>query len=297
MRKSTTTDVTEKRRQTTKAVVVDLGGVPSVLRQSIAFFALTYAVTWSMWFAWAQITGASRWLLFYVGVFAPALVALGLTWKEKGEPGVHALLARIFRWQVNVRWYLFAIGYIATIKLLAAVAHRAITGQWPRFGPQPVLLMVAAILMSTWVQAGEEIGWRGYALPRLSARFGLAAASVIVGILWASWHLPFFFIPGGDVHGQSFPLYLSQVTAVSVAMAWLYWRTGGSLLLVMLFHAAINNTKDIVPSAVPGATNSLSFDASLVGWLTVGLLWICAAFFLVRMRHALLKPVAEKNEA
>jgi membrane protease YdiL (CAAX protease family) len=272
--------------------------MPSVLRQSIAFFVFTYALTWTMWFGWAQLTGAGRWFLFYVGVFAPALVALGLTWKEKGEPGVRALLARIFRWQVNARWYLFAIGYLATIKLLAAVAHRAIVGQWPRFGAEPLLLMVAAILISTWVQAGEELGWRGYALPRLSARFGLGVASVIVGILWAGWHLPlFFFIPGGDTYGQSFPLYLSQVTAVSVAMAWLYWRTGGSLLLVMLFHAAVNNTKDIVPSAVPGATNALSFHASLIGWLTVALLWICAAYFLVRMRHATLETITERSEA
>jgi membrane protease YdiL (CAAX protease family) len=271
--------------------------MPSVLRQSVTFFVLTYAITWMMWFGWAQLGGAGRWFLFYVGVFAPALVALGLTWKEKGEPGVRALLARIFRWEVNGRWYLFAIGYIATIKLLAAVAHRAITGEWPRFGPEPLLLMIAAILISTWMQAGEELGWRGYALPRLSARFGLGAASVIVGILWASWHLPLFFIPAGDIYGQSFPLYLLQVTALSVAMAWLYWRTGGSLLLVMLFHAAVNNTKDIVPSAVPGATNSLSLNASLVGWLTVALLWICAAWFLVRMRHGRLEPMAERGEA
>ena len=76
-------------------------------------------------------------------------------------------------------------------------------------------------------------------------------------------------------------------------MAWLYWRTGGSLLLVMLFHAAVNNTKDIVPSAVPGATNSMSLNASLVGWLTVALLWICAAWFLIRMRRATLEPIAE----
>jgi membrane protease YdiL (CAAX protease family) len=269
--------------------------MPPLLRQSIAFFVLTYAITWSAWFAWAQLTSPVRWFLFYVGVFAPALVALGLTWKENGEPGVRALLARIFRWQVNARWYLFAIVYIATIKLFAAVAHRTITGEWPRFGQEPWLLMVAAIVISTWVQAGEELGWRGYALPRLSARFGLGAASVIVGILWASWHLPLFFnFAGGDTYGQSFPLYLLQVTAVSVAMAWLYWRTCGSLLLVMLFHAAVNNTKDIVPSAVPGATDSFTLNASLVGWLTVALLWICAAYFLVRMRGATLEPIGEK---
>jgi membrane protease YdiL (CAAX protease family) len=73
---------------------------------------------------------------------------------------------------------------------------------------------------------------------------------------------------------------------VSVAIAWLYWRTGGSLLLVMLLHAAVNNLKDIVPSAVPGATNAFALDASLVGWLTVVFLWIGAVFFLVQMSRA-----------
>ena len=67
-------------------------------------------------------------------------------------------------------------------------------------------------------------------------------------------------------------------------MAWLYWRTNGSLLLTMLMHAAVNNTKDIVPSAVAGAANTFSFSSSRVAWLSVTILWICAAYFLVRMR-------------
>ncbi len=150
--------------------------------------------------------------------------------------------------------------------------------------------MAIAIVFSTWVQAGEEIGWRGYALPRLSARVGLAPASVILGVIWASWHLPLFLVPAADTFGQSFPLYLLQVTALSVAVAWLYWRTGGSLLLVMLLHAAVNNTKDIVPSAVPGATNPFALSPSLVAWITVALLWVAAAYFLARMRKTACVP-------
>jgi len=66
-------------------------------------------------------------------------------------------------------------------------------------------------------------------------------------------------------------------------MAWLYARTNGSLLLVMLLHSAVNNAKDIVPSAVPDATNTFGLSASVVAWLTVTLLWICAAYFLAGM--------------
>lgn len=143
--------------------------------------------------------------------------------------------------------------------------------------------MLAAIVISTPVQAGEEIGWRGYAVPSLAARFGFARGSLLLGVIWACWHLPLFFIPGIDKSGQSFPVYLLQVTAMSVALAWLYVHTNGSLLLVMLMHSAVNQTKDIVPSAVSAATNPFALSTSLVAWLTVALLWICAGYFLVRM--------------
>jgi membrane protease YdiL (CAAX protease family) len=227
----------------------------------------------------AAIAGA----LLLIGTFAPALVALALTERAEGRPATRALLRRIFEWRVGARWYVFAVGYMPVIKLSVALVHRFATGGWPRFGEEAWYVMAAAIVFSTWVQAGEEIGWRGYALPRLSDRFGLATASVILGILWASWHLPLFLVLESDKFGQSFPLYLLQGTALSVAAAWLYWRTEGSLLLVMLLHAAVNNTKDIVPSAVPGATNPFALSTSLVAWLTVAFLWIPAAYFLVRM--------------
>jgi membrane protease YdiL (CAAX protease family) len=157
------------------------------------------------------------------------------------------------------------------------------TGAWPRFGTESWYIVLAAIVVSTPFQAGEEIGWHGYALPRLTVRFDLARGSILLGLIWACWHLPPFFIPASDTYGQSFLVVVLQVTALSVAMAWLYAHTNGSLLRVMLMHAAVNNSKDIVPSAVPGATNPFGLSASLVAWLTVTVLWICAAYFLARM--------------
>ena len=73
------------------------------------------------------------------------------------------------------------------------------------------------------------------------------------------------------------------MTALSVPLSWLYVRTGGSLLLVMLMHAAVNNTKDIVPSAEAHATDPWALSHSLVAWLTALLLWLCAIYFLRRM--------------
>lgn len=225
-------------------------------------------------------------LPFYVGVFAPAFVAVWLTARHEGRAGVDALLRRLIQWRVGLRWYVFALTYMVAIKLAAALVYRLTTGEWPRFGDEPVYLMLAATLASTLLlgQAGEEIGWRGYALPRLAARFGMASASIVLGIIWAVWHLPLFFIPGIQTTGQSFPLYLLGVTALSVAIAWLYEHTNGSLFLTMLMHSAINNTKDLVAPDAQIPTNPLALNTSLLGWLTAGLLWVCAGYFLARMR-------------
>jgi len=265
----------------------------TTMRSLLKFFLLTYIVSWVLWASSAAIlrvaTPESSGLqiisgaLYLIGVFAPALVALALTARADGRAATLALLRRTVDWSVGARWYLFALGYMAAIKLAVAISVRIATGAWPAFGPEPLYLMIIAIPFSTPVQAGEEIGWRGYALPRLAASLGLSGASIVLGILWACWHLPFFFIPGSDKSGQSFPLYLLGVTALSVAMAWLYWRTNGSLLLTMLMHAAVNNTKDIVPSAVSAATNVSSLSSSRVAWISVAIMWICAVYFLVRM--------------
>jgi membrane protease YdiL (CAAX protease family) len=253
----------------------------------VAFFLLTYALMWACFgtVAAARIPANSvlGFLLITLGVFAPSLVALALTARAEGRAGVRALLGRIVQGPVAARWYIFAVAYIPAIKLAAAAIQRVATGAWPRFGDVPLYLIPLAILVSTPVQAGEEVGWRGYALPRMAERMGLARASVLLGLLWAFWHLPQFFIPEADTYGQSFLVYVLQVTALSVAMAWLFAKAGGSLLPVMLMHAAVNNAKDIVPSATPGASDPFGSSASLVAWLTVTLLWICAGVFLARM--------------
>jgi len=217
------------------------------------------------------------------------MAAIALTAAKKGGAGIRALLGPILVADVPVRYYAFAIFYMVTVKLAAAMLHRAILGAWPAFETASVALMPFAVAFSTPFQAGEEIGWRGYALPRLAARMGLGRASLVLGAIWALWHLPQFYIADGDSYHQSFLAWAPQVVAVSVAMAWLYARTG-SLLLVMLLHAAVNNTRDIVPAAVTPAPGVFSIQASSVSWLGLLVAWLIAAVLLVRMPHAIKEP-------
>jgi membrane protease YdiL (CAAX protease family) len=264
-------------------------------RALLKFFFITFAITWPCFSAVAAFSAGAapnlailRGPILFLGIFAPSIVALLLTARARGTDGVIALLRRLVQADVGVRWYLFAIGYMVSVKLIVALVHRVFLGAWPRFGGESWYVMLAATIGSAIIggQSGEEIGWRGFALPRVASRIGYGAGSIVLGIIWALWHLPLFFVREADTHGQSFFLYTLQVTAISVAIAWLYQRTNGSLLLTMLMHSAINQTKDIVPSHLDGATNSFTLNASVVGWLTVSVLWLGAGYFLFRMRRS-----------
>jgi membrane protease YdiL (CAAX protease family) len=251
---------------------------------------LSYAVTWAAFIAvarWIPAQTGAGYALILLGAYTPGIVALLLTARTEGSRGVRALLRRILIANVPVRLYVLALTYIAVIKLTAAVLHRFVLGEWPQFGAESLALIPLAIAFSTPFQAGEEIGWRGFALPRLAARFGLRTASLILGVIWAVWHLPQFYIAGADTYQQSFLVWAPQVVAMSIALAWLYARSGGSLLLVMLMHSAINNSKDIVASGAVIPPGVFSLNVSLMSWLGLGLLWVAAAYFLAKMPRAL----------
>ena len=196
---------------------------------ALSFFALTYAISWTCFAGAFVMAGGPG---FGSRRTKPAAVstrlvrnvcalffALGLTARSEGAAGIQSLLERLFKWRVGVRWYVFAVGYLLTIKIGVALVYRIAIGVWPHFGVEPWYILAVATVLSTPVQAGEEIGWRGFALPLLTARLGLARASLLLGIVWATWHLPLFFVPGVDNYGQSFMIFALQVTAISVPMA------------------------------------------------------------------------------
>ena len=259
----------------------------------LPFFLLTYILSW-IWFVvaayilrWTGSTPAGLGsFLFLPGVFAPALVAIALTARSEGRAGVSQLLYGIVQWRVSFWYYVFAIGFMIAVKLVSAAIYRSAFGIWPVFTAIPWYFLAVAVLFSTPFQAGEETGWRGFALPRLAKRFGVASASIILGVIWAAWHLPFFFIPGADTAGQSFPIYLVAVTAISVAMAWLYVRTNQSLLLMMLMHASMDNTAGIVTSPMPAiVTNPFAVPNSALPLVTAAVFCASAIWFLIQMRN------------
>jgi membrane protease YdiL (CAAX protease family) len=173
----------------------------ATLMAVLLFFFVSFASSWLLCVLPDLLPASRSGLLalggpvFLFGVFVPGW------WhrhdaQAEGAAGVTRLLARIGRWEVRWPLYVFAVGYMPLTRLTAAAIARGTTGEWPAFGATPWLLLLVATFLSTWVQAGEELGWRGYALPRLAARMGLGPASVLLGIVWALWHLPLFYTRG-----------------------------------------------------------------------------------------------------
>jgi membrane protease YdiL (CAAX protease family) len=254
------------------------------------FFSITYLVSWSCWIGALVIREPAQsqpsavvGVLLLVGTFAPAVVALALSTYSTGKAGLTSILSRLLQAGVGLRWYVFAVLYMPVIKGAVALSYVVATGRWPPFGHEGPLVIAIAIFVSTPMQAGEEIGWRGYALPRLAARLGLGPASILVGLVWGVWHLPLFFLPGADKYGQSFPLYVAGTVALSIAIAWLYGHTEGSLLLTMLMHSALNQTIGIVSDILPPGEKPFALGASLSFLLTITWMWVAAGYFLVRM--------------
>ena len=172
--------------------------------------------------------------------------------------------------------------YPAAIVLCANIAHRFIAGEWVPLSHPRGFGIVFSVLLLMPVCASEEIGWRGYALPRLTKALGLRKASLILGPVWACWHLPLFLLPGMRGYGQSVSLFVLGVTALSVVFAWLYTNTNGSLIPVVLLHTAMDEVLPLLPKRriVP---NPLAFGSDLMPWFITAFECLIAAYMLARM--------------
>ncbi len=170
-----------------------------------------------------------------------ALAGFGAAAATSGRTEVRALVAQVLRWRVRPAWYVAAVfvpalfpaaGFVLGLVLGQSAPPAPTVQVWLSLPLLVIALVIPAIL--------EEIGWRGFALPRLQRRVGALTASLVLGVIWGGMHLPLWLLPDFGFADQSIPLYIAQVMGISVLLAWLYNVTGGSLLLTGIAHAAVN---------------------------------------------------------
>ena len=197
----------------------------------VAFFVLAYALTWPL----IPLVSVSP-LWGFPALFGPAFAAIIVVAVANGRAGLRDLLGRMARWRVGARWYALALGLPMVLALAAAGLHIMLGARMAvEFGNLSVLNFVVFVLI-----VGEELGWRGYALPKLLARRSALSASLILGALWGAWHLPTFFVPGVPQYGLPFSAFVLLTMSYSVLFTWVYLHTTGSVLIATLLHGAIN---------------------------------------------------------
>jgi uncharacterized protein len=230
--------------------------------------ALMFAFTWpiDLWAA-ADSRDWTTWspppvlvVLVGYGFVVAALVATGLV---DGRAGIRALLRRFLVWRVGLLWYAVVLIGPAVLVLIALALHVVSGGATPDFGRPFARQIVGDDSVSLWavlplffaigvLSNGEEIGWRGYVLPRLQERHSALVSSIVIGLVAALWHLPKFLTVGGP---QDFPFgfFLFEAVAQAILYTWVYNSTGRSLLLVTLLHASSNTATVFLP-ILPAAT-------------------------------------------
>jgi membrane protease YdiL (CAAX protease family) len=177
-------------------------------------------------------------LVAVVMVFIPALLAISLSALLEGRGGVRSLLSKLAHWRISLKWVAMALVLALVIRLtMSLIALRLgliSTIQLRPGGPaQYVILAVVFFVFAI----PEELGWRGYALPKLLERYSPLAAALIIGVLWGSLHLA-LLLPDMMNEGASPLATLLSVIGTSVLLTWLYVNSDGSIVLTTLFHAA-----------------------------------------------------------
>jgi uncharacterized protein len=235
-------------------------------RHPMVFFVLiAYAGTWVVWLPFLLSADGLGLMSFSsplplvvtggLGSFTgPALAAFVMTGVTEGRVGILRLLRRIVLWRVGLGWYLFALLGLPVILTLGAIV---VPGNLASFEPMDPLSLLLAYLPFFIYPAlliggplGEEIGWRGFALPRLQRRHGPLVGSLILGVIWTFWHVAPVWLASWAAAGllniYNFVLYLLFITAWTIVMTWVYNNTKGSVLMAILVHTSVDAFPNVI---------------------------------------------------
>lgn len=240
---------------------------------------LIFACTWSIDLTLAAqargwvpaVIPAGLGMLVGFGFLIAAVVATVIV---EGRWGIRELFRRYLVWRVGWRWYAVALLGPAVVTLAAVGLAVAFGAPAPDFArpfvrrivPQPSLWVVPLFWMAFEVLTNfEEVAWRGYVLPRLLARHSALGASLVLGIVWALWHLPKFWGGGVAEAAHAFPFWVFAIDIVAIAIlyTWIFNHTRGSLLLATLFHAAGNTAYVCLPIGTGVEHGTLPFYISI----------------------------------
>ena len=262
-------------------------------RPVASFFALAYAFSWIVWLPIVAGVGEGfATVSLIVGSFGPAVAGAVVTWL--GGDSVAAWARQIVRWRVAPRWYLVVFALPLVVVGLASVGI-ALLGYDATLS---LLLDRGSMVLSSFLivalvgGGNEEPGWRGFALPRLQERYAPVPATLLLGVVWAFWHLPLLPVDTSTAHGlawvlefgPSVALRILNIVGFAFLLTWIYNGTD-SVLLALLAHAGINTANSTL---VPLPMTAVEGDAYPAVLLTVTVaVWVVALALVALTRGRL----------
>ena len=241
-------------------------------RDLIPFFTMAFIIAWgilglyifaseTMVRLFGNLTGEHP--LFYLAVYAPAIAALVLVYYRHGFGGIRRFLSRLLLWRTSNYWNLMLILVVPLVFYISALFKE---GAYETLFPfSSVATYLLALLLMAIKGPIEEVGWRGLALPLLQRRMAPIWAALVLGVIWAFWHLPAFMLSGTPQSAWSLTPFFVGTVALSVIVTPLFNNSRGSILLPALFHLQLINP--LWPDAQPYDSWLFVIVAALVVWL------------------------------
>jgi membrane protease YdiL (CAAX protease family) len=239
---------------------------------------------------------APGWLWFLapiamIGGWGPSVAALLVARRTEGRSAVRRLLGSLGAWRVPGHWYVlvFLLPPLATATSLLIVDRGPATlGQFD-LGAALANIPIAYAIALPFGPLGEELGWRGFALPRLLARFEPWIATLILGAIWTLWHGPMMLLmPGASMPSfmtlsvGSLLIYQIQITAETAFMTLVFLRTNGSVLLAVLAHLTFNTAESVVFGGLPASSVERLRAVYLVNVAVLALLGLVSLLLVSR---------------
>ena len=226
-----------------------------------SFFVMAYAISWTYVIVFLVVWPLPDTIVTDTPeLLGPVVAGFVMTAVMAGKAGVRQLLRRFVLWRVGAIWYLVAL---VGVPLLYVLSIALVPGSLASFRAPtmamtflyPVFFLVVMVLDGPLL---EEPGWRGFALPRLQERWGPLAGTVILGLLWGTWHAPQYLTPtfsaaNGGLSVSGVLVFLVAAVAFSVIITWAFNYTRASLLIAILLHTAINFTQALTSDLFPAA--------------------------------------------
>jgi uncharacterized protein len=249
-------------------------------RPLATYFLLCFLLTWSVaGMSWYAPTLALRLFgpmgiqspAFLFAVYVPTLLGIALTAFYSGRAGLWALLRRLNPIP-GLLWGGITLVLMLMLSILAALGHGLLGGPGLNLQLASAPMTLAFALLLDPGPLGEELGWRGFAFPRMIRRYSPLVGSVLLGIVWAAWHVPAFYIPGMPQMELNLPLFLVACVATMLIMSWLTACARGNLWPAIIAHLLINHA---------GRITGADFEAFEVASIVFAAILVAAGQFKV----------------